>query len=117
MKTARIWEHLNEADAHLSRGEARIKSQEERVKELTSDGRQTKNAEETLKCFQDLLGNMKKHRDLVREELKKAPVNSDSRVREVMLGHGSAVKDDQAAPSRTRVTVRNERSKADLPSA
>jgi len=72
MKKARIWEHLDKADEHIKRGETRVNKQEERVKELASGGYQIKNAEETLKYLHELLGNMKKHRDLVREELKKS---------------------------------------------
>jgi hypothetical protein len=71
MKRSRIWKHLDRADEHILKGQAHVKNQEKRVKALTSDGHQTKNAEATLKCFQELLGSMKKHRDLVREELIK----------------------------------------------
>jgi hypothetical protein len=96
MKRARIWEHLGRADEHIRKGQAHVKNQEERVKELTSDGHQAKNAEATLKCFQELLGSMKKHRDLVLEELKK---NSDSRVRENNArSRLSSCGSDQAVP-------------------
>ncbi|PWT86354.1 MAG: hypothetical protein C5B58_01515 [Acidobacteria bacterium] len=61
---------MAKANEVIKKSEARIKKQEERVKELASDGHPTNIAEAMLKDFQKLLGTMKKHRNFVRGELK-----------------------------------------------
>jgi len=71
MNIARIREHLAKADKDIKKGDARIRKQEKLIKALASDGHATEVAKETLKDFKKLQGTMEKHRDLVREELKR----------------------------------------------
>jgi hypothetical protein len=71
MNKAKMREQLAKTDENIKKGEARIGKQEERVKELASDDHAREVAEETFKDFKKLQETMERHRDLMREELKR----------------------------------------------
>jgi hypothetical protein len=72
MDKAEAQEHLAEADRNIEKGKDQIRKQEERVEKLAADGHATKTAERTLKYFQELERTMEKHRDMIRNGVKKS---------------------------------------------
>jgi hypothetical protein len=70
MNRTETQEHLAEADEHIEAGEARIAKQEERLKELATDGHKTDQAERLLENLKEMEETMREHRDILRHGLK-----------------------------------------------
>jgi hypothetical protein len=63
--------HLELANRHIAEGQQRIAEQRARVAGLKRRGRDTTTSNELLKCFEETLELMMRHRDLILREIKR----------------------------------------------
>ena len=61
--------HLELTNRHIAEGEQRIAEQKALIAELERRGRDTTTANELLGSFEEMLGLMMRHRDLILQEL------------------------------------------------
>jgi DNA repair exonuclease SbcCD ATPase subunit len=73
MEKTKIREHLEKADKDIKRGEKLIEKQEERVKELRTDGHKVEIHERSLRNLRSIQESLKKSREIVRDALAQEP--------------------------------------------
>ena len=71
MDSAKIREHLAEAEEKIKEAKARITDQERRIEQLTADGHDTGQAERMLANLKKMLQTMVQHRNIILAELER----------------------------------------------